>query len=222
MEAELDTLLESGNFEAVAKVLDEHELDRASVTANIDQSDENANDRWPYSLHMLGHMVNSDLENARFVWKRAPETRRSNDEELKAVFALLQSMWNGDYPATHHRAAGSAVWSPKLLPMVQYLTAKYRVKTLELLTAAYTTVSVAHIAACLGASEEEAKATAKSVGWELMDAGTGGGGGGEGMFFNVVKPPAEEISLAPLESLQKLTEYTVHLGDVSGAGDKEA
>lgn len=86
----MDALLGRGEFDAIAEVLDQHELETAGAQPDPEE--------WPYALHMLGHMVRGELENARFVWKRAPESRRANDAELKAVFGLLQSMWTRDFP----------------------------------------------------------------------------------------------------------------------------
>jgi hypothetical protein len=57
MEAQLDALLGSGEFDAIAKVLDDHELE--SVGAQPDPEE------WPYALHMLGHMVRGELEPVR-------------------------------------------------------------------------------------------------------------------------------------------------------------
>jgi hypothetical protein len=45
MEAQLDALLGSGDFDVIAKLLDDAELECG------------AHDAWPFALHMLGHMV---------------------------------------------------------------------------------------------------------------------------------------------------------------------
>lgn len=69
------------------------------------------------------------------------------------------------------------------------------------------------MASCLGVSEQEAARSAAGLGWQLDAASN---------MLTVVKPPATEQRLAALDSLQKLTEYTVHLSDTSAAGDKES
>ena len=200
--SEVDALLASGDYGAVASLLDAAELEAAASPP----------EDWPYALHMLGHMVNAELENARFVWKRAPDHRKASDEELRAVFALLQSMWNRDYPAVHRAASGAgSAWSAKLAPVVQHLEHAYRMQTMTLLTRAYTTVSVTHLARCLGVSEAEANEMGRGAGWEL-DAAAG--------MFAVVKPPATEEQTLAMENLQKLTEYTMHLSEIS-ANEKE-
>lgn len=76
---------------------------------------------------------------------------------------------------------------------------------------AYTTVSVSHVASCLGMSEAEAKHTAEGLGWEL-DAPAG--------MLTVVQPPVSERQQLAMDSLQKLTEYTMHLSDF--AADNES
>ena len=63
MEAQLDALLGSGDFEAIAKVMDDSELEAAGAAAADARFDP---EEWPYALHMLGHMINGELENARF------------------------------------------------------------------------------------------------------------------------------------------------------------
>jgi hypothetical protein len=70
-------------------------------------------------------VVKGELENARFVWKRAPDTRRAGDEELQTVFGLLQSMWTRDYPV-RREGIDSALTGASYLYMRQILnSSKY-------------------------------------------------------------------------------------------------
>ena len=87
MEAQLDALLGSGDFEAIAKVLDDAELEGAGAAAADARFDP---EEWPYALHMLGHMINGELENARF--GRGLHYARSLIDTLMAHFISVRAV----------------------------------------------------------------------------------------------------------------------------------
>ena len=205
---QIDQMLAARAFDAVAAACDAAELALGADPLPA---------HWPHALHMVGHMLNGDLESARFVWKRAPAVVRESDAELRMAHALLQALWVRDYPLAH-RALTSTEWSRRNQPAVVHLAESFRAATADLISRAYTTVSVSRVCDMLGFSNaSDALAMGADRGW-TVDAGGGGGevgagGGGGDMFFSVRRPSMDTAQRLSGDALQKLTEIAVHLSN---------
>eukprot|EP00891_Asterochloris_glomerata_P007418 jgi/Astpho2/7418/Aster-02002 len=90
-EHKVQVKLAAGKFDEVAPMLDELEL-QSPDPGVLDQ-------QWPMALHMLGHIFNDHLCDARFLWKRSGDPAKQ-DPEAVAAFLLLQCMWNQDFQGT--------------------------------------------------------------------------------------------------------------------------
>jgi COP9 signalosome complex subunit 8 len=190
MASRVDALLGGGDFDALAGHLDALELETG---ASAD---------WPWAAHVLAHVALGNLDHARFVYQRAPEDAKEEGSELDAALAVLQCAWQRDHAGVH-AAVASGAWSPRVAPLVRHVAARYRANTLELMSRAYTSVSVSHVVSCLGVTEQEAEETAAGLKWTLDPAAR---------VFEVVKPePTEKQRAVSMDVLQRLTEYTVHL-----------
>lgn len=163
------------------------------------------------------------------MYKRTPEAVRAAKPELQAAFALLQRLWVKDYQhiwtalqvgtAMRARAAlhpsvhatftrlpsqlPQFGWSQDAQPLVEALAGQLRQRMLDLVQRAYASIGVPKLAALLGCSQEEAAAAAASRGWPVADG-----------LADVQQPeqPAGSSEAAALRSLERLTEFVVHLG----------
>ncbi|EFJ42428.1 hypothetical protein VOLCADRAFT_121537 [Volvox carteri f. nagariensis] len=86
------TALQAGDFSAVVGLLDEAELCSPSASA--------LEEGWPAALHLLGHIYNGSLPDARMLYKRLPEAVKA-EPQVKAAWQLLQYAWQG---------SGKGVW----------------------------------------------------------------------------------------------------------------
>eukprot|EP00199_Chlamydomonas_sp_CCMP681_P006204 CAMPEP_0119103468 /NCGR_PEP_ID=MMETSP1180-20130426/1900_1 /TAXON_ID=3052 ORGANISM="Chlamydomonas cf sp, Strain CCMP681" /NCGR_SAMPLE_ID=MMETSP1180 /ASSEMBLY_ACC=CAM_ASM_000741 /LENGTH=194 /DNA_ID=CAMNT_0007087979 /DNA_START=97 /DNA_END=681 /DNA_ORIENTATION=- len=180
-------------FDLIAALLDRAELESASpavLAAN-----------WPHAVHLLGHIYNKQLEDARFVWKRIPAGVKQDNPELEAVWRLLQYMWQRQYQGMW-QAMQAYTWSPQLQPLMHALADKVRAELLDLLSTAYSTVRPAKVASICGLTEQEAYAACSAAGW-LWDET-------KGTFSPLVRttPVQEDGQHA---TLKQLGEYTWHL-----------
>ncbi|MEW5316589.1 MAG: hypothetical protein WDW38_007955 [Sanguina aurantia] len=140
------TLMANLQFEQIAKSMDRLELEASSL---------NALDDWPHALHLLGHIHNKQLEDARFLWMRIPVAKKQDNPELQAVWALLQLLWNRKHKEIWPILQGHP-WRAELQPLIEALSSRCRLDTQELVSAAYSSISPAAVGEMLGMAEQEA------------------------------------------------------------------
>ncbi|CAK0756979.1 hypothetical protein CVIRNUC_002500 [Coccomyxa viridis] len=192
-EAALTTLLTEQRYDEVAPQLDEDEL--KSATQEVLSGD------WPVVIHILAHLYNGRLTNARFLWKRIPEQRKSQDAELAAALQLLQMMWNKDYQGVWQALALPA-WRPQSQPLMEALGNRIRSHNLQLLMRSYTSISVPKVAAMLGISQAAVAEVVQREGW-AMDPSSG--------LCQIKQPEVPDIQQVEPKQLEDLTKYLMHL-----------
>ncbi|KAH7277871.1 hypothetical protein KP509_38G012800 [Ceratopteris richardii] len=106
---------------------------------------------WPYALHLLGHIYISDLNGARFLWKRVPSAVKQGQPELVAAWKIGQCLWTYDYAGVHEAFKGYS-WSPAVQQIVAAIKDEYSKKNMILLSTAYSTISVTDAANFGGSS----------------------------------------------------------------------
>ncbi|DBA66407.1 hypothetical protein WJX79_004681 [Trebouxia sp. C0005] len=185
----VEQLLASGQYGDVAPQLDAIELQ------TVDQADL---DRWPYAVQLLGHLYNSNLEDARFVYKRASSTHKQ-DTQLKAAFATLQHLWNKNYQGFWPLLT-TTQWSEVTLPLVHAIAAKQRQDAVRLVSYAYSSIQPDRLASLTGTNPQEALQLAQSEGWQMN--------GDVIMVKREVQPDTHKESQ---DHLQHLTEFVVQL-----------
>mmetsp|Transcript_1274 Transcript_1274/g.1491 ORF Transcript_1274/g.1491 Transcript_1274/m.1491 type:complete len:197 (-) Transcript_1274:698-1288(-) len=183
--------LNTGNFEMISAACDEIELEVGFMDSD-----------WPYLLHLLGYLVKSDLVAARFLWKRIPDSAKQVNPELTVAWEVTKRMWNGEYEGIYSLLQAEK-WSSDIKPMINALLESNRKHVLQLLSKAYTTISVAEAAVFLGLSQQEAVQVTAGVGWSVDPTNP---------ECLVVRPLSEDKGESiPEQNLHQLTEYVVHL-----------
>eukprot|EP00798_Chlamydomonas_sp_ICE-L_P007484 gene7484-629_t len=183
--------VKESHFELIAKIMDALELESQNP---------NVLSQWPHALHLLGHIHNKTAD-ARFLWKRIPQSAKENNLELEAVFKLLQFCWNRHY-AGMWQALQAHQWSPALQPVIEAITLKSRSELVDLIGISYSTVSPSKVSSICGLTESEALASCQALGW-TYDANTG--------MLSVLRKPPAAVQLDGFGNLQQLSSYMVHL-----------
>ncbi|KAG8081999.1 hypothetical protein GUJ93_ZPchr0014g47648 [Zizania palustris] len=160
-----------------------------------------ATDDWPYAVHLLAHLFLNDLNSARFLWKSTPQEAKDARPELAAVWKIGQCLWNRDYSGVYTAAQGFE-WNPEIADFVTAFLESYRKRIFQLLTSAYSTISIADVAHFMGMNEEDATNYAMHNCWSL-DATT--------KMLTVVKPKVKTNQKLDASKLQRLTECVFHL-----------
>uniref|UniRef100_A0A0E0KQM8 COP9 signalosome complex subunit 8 n=1 Tax=Oryza punctata TaxID=4537 RepID=A0A0E0KQM8_ORYPU len=191
--AAVHAALAGKSYSAVAPLCDDLFLQAASRGA--------ATDDWPYAVHLLAHLYLNDLNSARFLWKSTPQEAKDARPELAAVWKIGQCLWNRDYAGVYTAAQGFE-WSPEIADFVAAFLESYRKRIFQLLTSAYSTISVAYVAHFMGMNEEDATNYAMQNGWSLDAAAK---------MLTVVKPKVKTNQKLDASKLQRLTECVFHL-----------
>ncbi|VAH47770.1 unnamed protein product [Triticum turgidum subsp. durum] len=139
--------------------------------------------------------------SARFLWKTVPQEVKEAHPELGAIWKIGQCLWNRDYAGVYTSAQGFE-WGPEIADFVAGFLESYRKRIFELLTSAYTTISIADVAHFMGMSEEDATNYAVQNGWSL-DVAT--------KMLTVRKQKPQTNQKLDASKLQRLTECVFHL-----------
>ncbi|XP_052153188.1 COP9 signalosome complex subunit 8 [Oryza glaberrima] len=191
--AAVHAALAGKSYSSIAPLCDDLFLQAASRGA--------ATDGWPYAVHLLAHLYLNDLNSARFLWKSTPQEAKDARPELAAVWRIGQCLWNRDYAGVYAAAQGFE-WSPEIADFVAAFLESYRKRIFQLLTSAYSTISVADVAHFMGMNEEDATNYAMQNGWSLDAAAK---------MLTVVKPKVKTNQKLDASKLQRLTECVFHL-----------
>ncbi|KAK9110519.1 hypothetical protein Sjap_018579 [Stephania japonica] len=190
----LNEALVSKSYDKIAEILDELMLQAA--TDGVPYQDE-----WPYSIHLLGHIIANDINSARFLWKSIPGGVKESRPEVAAVWRIGQQLWLRDYAAVHEAVRGFD-WSAELRDLVVAFSELYTKRIFLLLLSAYSTISIGDTARFLGMTEEDATNYTQRQGW-IVDPASG--------MLTVTKQPVVKEQKLDSSKLQRLTEYVFHL-----------
>ena len=83
MVEEISRLAAAGDYQALLKACEEHELDVCSS----DQPNQ------LYGVHLMAYLLADDLNNARHCWRRIPTAVKEGAPELLSIWAIGQSLW---------------------------------------------------------------------------------------------------------------------------------
>lgn len=186
--------LQAGRFEVLAGMLDEAELASPSSTV--------LEEAWPCALHLLAHVYSGSLPDARFLWKRMPQSVKDSDPECQAAWRVLQVAWQGAGDSVW-AALAAYPWSPVLVPLVEALTERLRRQQMDLVARAYSSIMPSRLAALCGVTEDAARSLAVSCGWLPDPSGSGA--------LLMPPPAAPRGELDAHSSLVQLSEYMLQL-----------
>eukprot|EP00249_Psilotum_nudum_P015079 c25155_g2_i1 orf=259-867(-) len=190
----LHDAISAHRFGDVASICDNLELELAAK--GIAKPDD-----WPYSIHLIGYIYVSDMNGARFLWKRIPTSVKQSQPELVAVWKIGQCMWMHDYAGVHEALRGYN-WGQDIQPLVAAVAEDYSKRMCKLLSTAYSTISVDDAAAFLGLTHSEAIHFTLQQGWTLDSSS---------QMLTVKPPPPVSEQKLDSSKLKNLTEYVFQL-----------
>jgi len=159
-----------------------------------------------YCSFLLAYLIENDLNNARFLWKRIPGDIKKSYPIISAVWKIGQHMWQREYVDTYKTIA-STQWDSVLQPLLDRLVDAFRERTAILLTRAYTSISASDASSFLGLDEQQTSEYAARLHWSY-DANT--------KFYSpnkdfLVAQQAQQQRQAGIQTLQGLADKTVFL-----------
>jgi len=108
-----------------------------------------------YACYILGYLINNDLNNCRFLWKRMPNDIKKNDD-VKGIWEVAKNLWNRNYEGAYQSINQLNLSSQSLKDLVVFFVQQLRQRTLELISRAYANISAADLMKCLGVSDVNA------------------------------------------------------------------
>lgn len=99
------------------------------------------------TFHILSSLLDADLSEARFVWKRLPPQCKSN-AETRAAWALAQALWQRDNKKFFE--AAEQQWSKEAGHLVKELVRRKREAAIMILERGYSCISMERASAMLG------------------------------------------------------------------------
>jgi len=153
-----------------------------------------------YTELLANYLLQGDLANARFLWKRTPLTKKQQHPELASVWSVGQRLWQRDM-LNFYLTARSFQWSPAIAPIMAQLIESIQEKMVRLIGTAYTSIQVDDVAILLGITPAEVEALATARGWTKID----------GLLQPTEVPPEELVLASAEEQLGKLTDFVTFL-----------
>ncbi|KAD4179417.1 hypothetical protein E3N88_28008 [Mikania micrantha] len=151
----LTDAMASRSYDKIADICDQLMLQIASQGVAYQ-------DEWPYAVHLLGHIYLNDLNSARFLWKSIPISIKESRPEMAAVWKIGQQLWTRNYAGVYDAIRGFN-WSAEIQDFVTSFAGKYTKRMLDLLTCAYSTISIQDTALFLGMNEHDATSYQKRM-----------------------------------------------------------
>jgi len=151
------------------------------------------------AIHLAAYLAVGDTNNARFLWKRTAENVKAGSNELGPLWEIGKAMWKREH-GNVIAAATALEWPAPLSMVVDAIVANSRAQTMNLVSRAYTSISVAAAAAKLGLSEADTIALATEAGWVH-----------EGDYLAPTVAESDKKQTVNLDQLTELSNYVVYL-----------
>nr|XP_037290070.1 COP9 signalosome complex subunit 8-like isoform X3 [Rhipicephalus microplus] len=180
----------------------------SKLAADLEQQELEANNGvaspQAYGQLLAIYLLQNDLPNAKFLWKRIPQEIKQSHTELGNIWKVGQCLWFKDFPAIYDVL--SQEWPDHVKPIMQELGERTRRRALILVAKAYSSISLDDASRFLGIPKLEladGKKVVSSLGWSI-DATNG-------MVLPTYTAVRHEDSMPSEEQLAKLTDFVAFL-----------
>lgn len=119
-----------------------------------------------YKQLLIIYLIDNDVVNAKFLWKRIPDSIKAETPELQALWKIGQHLWKRDF-VNVYVAIKSEEWSCVSLPLLEKLVLSLRKRLVKLVAQAYSNIHIEQLGNLLGLNEQEVIALAAAESWEV-------------------------------------------------------
>ena len=116
-----------------------------------------------YTQLLTIYLIDNDVVNAKFLWKRIPEQLKSG--ELENIWKIGQFLWKRDFVNVY--VAVSNEWSPLIKPLIKTLVETLRQRMILLISEAYSVIKIDDLCKLVGLDESETVELVLSKSWEI-------------------------------------------------------
>ncbi|XP_037579826.1 COP9 signalosome complex subunit 8-like [Dermacentor silvarum] len=178
-------------YSKLAADLEQQELEAANGVASPQA----------YGQLLAIYLLQNDLPNAKFLWKRIPQEIKQSHTELGNIWKVGQGLWFKDFPAIYNGLAQE--WPDDIKPIMQELGERTRRRALMLVAKAYSSISLDDASSFLGIPKLELADVVCPLGWSVDAA--------NGMVLPKHTVVRHEDSTPSEEQLAKLTDFVAFL-----------
>ncbi|XP_059175279.1 COP9 signalosome complex subunit 8-like [Physella acuta] len=118
-----------------------------------------------YCQLLAVYLLQNDLCNAKFLWKRIPLPVKQSCAELSLIWVVAQKMWQKDYVGTYE--ALQKEWSEDVKSIMLAVEESMRNRALRLVRLAYSSINADEFATFVGMPVDRAVQAAVEEGWEM-------------------------------------------------------
>ncbi|ELT95352.1 hypothetical protein CAPTEDRAFT_154607 [Capitella teleta] len=150
-----------------------------------------------YGQLLALYLLQNDVVNAKFLWKRIPQSIKTANVELALIWAIGQNMWQRDFPKIYENLKQE--WSEPMKPIIEAITEATRKRALMLVAQAYSSIKADECAAYAGLPVNETVDVVVEMGWTADP---------HSRMITPKKIDKPEETIMPSEQqMNKLTEY---------------
>ncbi|KAG5876456.1 hypothetical protein JTB14_032689 [Gonioctena quinquepunctata] len=119
-----------------------------------------------YEQLLATYLYQNDLCNAKYLWKRIPQSVKSSNPELGHIWDVGQSMWNRDFPAIY-KALNAVTWSETVVDIMKMVQDVVRARAVDLISQAYSSITLDTVSAMTGLSPDVCIPACADRGWKF-------------------------------------------------------
>lgn len=156
-----------------------------------------------YARLLAVYLYENDLCSAKFLWKRIPEQAKNECENLSRIWDVGKAMWQSNLCEVF-KLIDSHEWSENEADIMKAVKEIVRDRSIELISRAYTSISISEFSKYIGMSEDQAHTQALKVpGWTVNDR--------EKLIYPVRRQPTEYQNVLAEKQLTTLTDFVSFL-----------
>lgn len=121
-----------------------------------------------YAKLLTVYLLQNDLNNAKYLWKRIPAASKTAHPELGNIWSIGQHLWTRNFVAVYPLLTQD--WSDEIKPLMVALRDAIRQRIFRLIGQAYTSIEAQQFASYAGLQVDEAIQAVVAEGWEYDSA----------------------------------------------------
>ncbi|EGC28488.1 hypothetical protein DICPUDRAFT_160083 [Dictyostelium purpureum] len=193
---EIDSFVKANDFKKVRQYCENLEIEgRVHSKHQLDTI------KSYYGIYMLTLLIENDIVNAKLLYKRIPQDFKNSNQPLKNIWNIVKSISQSDSTSTYK--ALSEGLGDDYAPLLNTLKKLYQSRTFNLISDAYSSITVNDCSSFLGLSNDDTISFTTSKGWTFDKES------------NTLKPiPIPKISSASPsgnEQIKSLADYVLFL-----------
>ncbi|XP_056634453.1 COP9 signalosome complex subunit 8 [Diorhabda carinulata] len=154
-----------------------------------------------YQQLLAIYLHQNDLCNAKFLWKRIPNSVKTSTPELANIWAVGKSMWKRDFPAIYQ--ALNVTWSDTVADIMKQVKEVVRARAVDLISQAYSSITLDTVSAMTGLPPDICIPACAEKGWTYE---------ADSKIIHPVRKPGEHLGQTSSEDqLSKLTDFVSFL-----------